>query len=109
MTVTVVKGFIPKGASEPTQTREVTLGRSQALNPASAPAQAAVNSVAANSGEAAVAVLRLSKTSSAPDKVRDEREAKKLANEVADKIRYEDKSLDSHSELTAVTARDHFA
>jgi hypothetical protein len=108
MTVTVVKGFIPKGASEPTQTREITLGRPQAQNLASAPAQAAVSSVAANSGDAAVAVLRLSKTSSASDKVRDDREAKKLATEVAEKIRDEEKSLDTHSELNAVTARQHF-
>lgn len=109
MTVTVVKGFIPKGASEPAKTREITLGRAQSPNPLSAPAQAAVHSAAANSGEAAVALLRLSKNSTSSEKVRDEREAKKLASDVAEKIRYEEKSLDSHSELRAVTAREHFA
>jgi hypothetical protein len=107
MTVTVVRGFVGKsGSSTPANQPS----KDSAPSPtAVSQAQAAVNSVVASTSEAAVATIRLSKSITVGDKVRDAREARELTDDIAERVSDEDSDVDAHSELSPVSARHHFS
>lgn len=110
MTVTVVRGFVDNlSRSNTSSSTARSVPQPSAASTSTAQAVSAVSSVAAGLSEASVATIRLSKTITAGEKLRDAREARELSEKLADKIKSDDKALDAHSDLSPVSARQHFS
>lgn len=108
MTVTVVRGFVDNLSRSNTSSSK-SAPQGPTVSTAASQAVSAVSSVAAGLSEASVATIRLSKTITAGEKLRDAREARELSEKLADKIKSDDKALDAHSDLSPVSARQHFS
>ncbi len=108
MTVTVVRGFVGSSSSS-SDAKGAKAPSLPAASSAQAQAVAAVSSVTAGLNEASVATIRLAKSVTVGDKIREAREAKELSESLAERIADKDDSVDAHSELTPVSAREHFA
>jgi len=104
MAVTVVRGFVGKSEADGHSSRQAKTTATPATNSHN---QSTLNS---HSNEAVVSALRVSKVVQTGEKVRHVDEAEKLSEDVAERIGKKDGgSLDAHSQLSAHSARAHFA
>ena len=104
MAVTVVRGIAGKNG----------LSKGQVDNPAENKSHSQQHvqissSALAGVQEAAVTAIKLARKVAVVDRISDPKEAKKLADEVAHKIKNSDDGADVHSDLAPARARDHLA
>ncbi|MDC0358975.1 hypothetical protein OAO01_09170 [Oligoflexia bacterium] len=101
MTVTIVKGLAGKTYQNNNQVNVLKASNKQASDGGKV-ARGAVT-------EAAHATLSSARGTPMTDKIREYKEAKKVSESVADRIKDDEKSPEAHDNLSPVTAREHFA
>jgi len=113
MTVNVIKGLIGENKSglSTAATRPQTQNAATTANIAARTASAAASLGAIGGSEASLATVRVARSTGLSEKIRDPKEAQKLADDVSERIRGEGEGegAQAHSNLVYSSARDHFA
>lgn len=107
MAVTVVRGFVGSSSSSgDVKGAKSTTGTTPAPH---SQAVAAISAVSTGLNEATVATIRFTKSTTAGEKIRDALKARDVSESLAERIAEKSESVEAHSELSPVTAREHFA
>lgn len=99
MTIKVVRGLVQRDKSENVHDAKAQVKLQR---------DAATSSGRVVSSDAAVSNVRLAKVPESVDRVRDPKEARRLAENVTELIREREESVEEHHKLTPVYAREHF-
>jgi hypothetical protein len=104
MTITVIRGVVR--GPEPGSAADVNSKQKPHTNAAANPAAAVATG--ALSSEASVVCVRCSRSVSAPERIKDTKEARSVAKDVAQRVGSEDEKLEAHN-LDQVNSKNHLA
>ena len=105
MTLKVVSGLISPNRLDTNKDRSVENQASGNLNRLATSASSLTHSI---TSDAAITSVKSSSSASGTTKIREYREAKQVAEDIAQEIKGDEGSLEAHNGLSSSSARPHF-